>query len=85
MLCLEVNQLEGVVPAALGQLAALEVLHLGNNQLTGEVPAALGQLAALKELWLHHNQLTSVSRALMQQLRGRDVDVRLDDGVALLY
>ena len=88
VLSLANNQLTGEVPAALvalGQLAALEVLSLDGNRLTGAVPAELGQLAALKYLYLRNNQLTSVPAALMQQLRGRDVDVRLDDGVALLY
>ena len=69
------NQLTGQVPAALGQLAALERLLLDNNQLTGEVLAALGQLVALEELSLSGNQLTSVPAALMQQLRGRGVTV----------
>jgi Leucine-rich repeat (LRR) protein len=72
------------VPAALGQLAALKVLWLDNNQLTGAVPAALGQLAALEVLWLNNNRPTSFPAALMQQLRGRGVRVRLDEGVALL-
>jgi Leucine-rich repeat (LRR) protein len=53
-----------VVPAAYGQLVALEELHLGSNQLTGGVPAELGQLAALSALNLGRNQLTSVLAAL---------------------
>jgi hypothetical protein len=36
---------DGAVPAALGQLAALQTLDLYNNRLTGVVPAELGQLA----------------------------------------
>jgi Leucine-rich repeat (LRR) protein len=74
------------VPALLGQLPALKELCLGNNRLTGEVPASLGQLASLWRLDLSNNQLTSVSRALMQQLRGRNVRVFLDRNlrVALL-
>ena len=39
---LDNNQLTGAVPAAIGQLAALEVLYLSDNWLTS-VPAALMQ------------------------------------------
>jgi Leucine-rich repeat (LRR) protein len=76
------NQLTGSVPAALGQLTALMHLWLDNNRLTGSVPAALGRLTVLTHLWLDNNRLTSVPAALLQQLRGLRVDVRLDDGVA---
>ena len=57
------NQLEGQIPAELGQLAALTRLDLNNNQLSGPIPAELGQLAALTILYLHHNQLSGPSPA----------------------
>ena len=48
---LELNsQLFGTVPAALGYLAALEHLDLGNSVWTGPIPAQLGNLTALKFL-----------------------------------
>ena len=48
---LELNsQLFGTVPAALGYLAALEHLDLGNNVWTGPIPSQLGNLTALKFL-----------------------------------
>ena len=52
------NQLEGQIPAELGQLGKLTRLYLNNNQLSGPIPAALGQLAALTRLDLRDNQLS---------------------------
>ena len=52
------NQLTGEIPAELGSLTNLELLHLPNNQLTGEIPAELGDLTSLERLWLSNNQLT---------------------------
>ncbi len=50
--------LQGVLPAALGDLAGLEELWLDGNQLTGEIPPELGNLSALLGLYLEGNQLT---------------------------
>ena len=52
------NQLTGEIPAELGSLTNLELLHLPNNQLTGEIPAELGNLTNLTHLLLDRNQLT---------------------------
>ena len=53
------NGLTGQIPSELGNLAALQELHLhGNHGLTGQIPSELGNLAALQELWLSSNGLT---------------------------
>ncbi len=52
------RSLQGVVPAGLGSLSALEVLDLNFNLLTGEIPAELGNLSSLTRLSLHVNALS---------------------------
>ena len=57
--------LTGVIPAAMSELSALTVLHLGRNDLTGSIPTTLGDLTALVELRLNTNELTgSIPTAL---------------------
>jgi hypothetical protein len=53
-------QLSGAINPDLGNLAALQTLHLSNNQLTGSVPASFGNLAALQSLRLLGNQLDGI-------------------------
>ena len=38
---------EGSIPPEIGELEALESLHLGDNALTGPIPATMPSLAAL--------------------------------------
>jgi Leucine-rich repeat (LRR) protein len=52
------NNLNGNIPAALGNLSYLETLSLIDNQLSGSIPAALGNLSNLWELLLDENQLS---------------------------
>ncbi len=52
------NNLNGTLPASLGNLANLTRLELNNNNLTGEIPTAIGQLTNLSILNLSTNQLT---------------------------
>ena len=52
------NQLRGVIPRHMGQLANLTSLRLDENQLAGGIPPELGQLTNLKELNLRRNRLT---------------------------
>ena len=52
------NQLDGPIPATLGQLTNLETLDLSSNQLTGSIPPELGNLTNLKTLNLTENPLT---------------------------
>ncbi len=51
------NNVEGTLPEALGDLTALEQLHLYGNRLQGRIPAALGRLDSLRGLLLHDNAL----------------------------
>ena len=57
-LTLPANQLLGMIPDELGNLANLTTLILGNNELTGPIPAALGSLTSLDWLDLSRNELT---------------------------
>ena len=57
--------LTGAVPAEIGRLSALRVLHLSGNQLTS-LPAEIGQLTSLEKLYLIRNQLTSVPAEIGQ-------------------
>ena len=50
--------LSGPIPAELGNLASLEVLHLHDNNLNGPIPPELGSLASLAALSLWNNALT---------------------------
>ena len=52
------RQLDGSIPAELGNLSALEELYLLHNRLTGTIPTELGSLSNLRHLDLYTNQLT---------------------------
>ena len=67
-LSLSNNQLTGLIPAELGQLAELEQLDLGFNQLAGSIPGEFGQLKNLRSLDLGFNQLTGPIPAEFGQL-----------------
>ena len=47
----------GTLPAAIGDLTALENLLLNNNRLVGAIPTEFGSLVNLKKLYLHGNLL----------------------------
>ena len=57
-LSLSGNNLNGTLPASLGNLLQLTYLSLGQNQLSGSIPATLGNLSQLKSLYLYTNQLS---------------------------
>ena len=57
-LSLNFNQLNGAIPAELGNLTNLTSLYLSNNQLSGNIPPELGNLTNLTELGLSNNQLS---------------------------
>ena len=52
------NNLSGVIPVELSNLASLQSLFLVNNQLTGSIPPEFGTLIQLRRLDLGWNQLT---------------------------
>jgi Leucine-rich repeat (LRR) protein len=62
------NNLTGTIPAAIGQLTELTMLHLFTNQLSGAIPAQIGQLTKIISLYLHQNQLTGIIPAEIGQL-----------------
>ena len=52
------NNLKGIIPPELGQLARLEDLHLYQNPLTGPIPPDLGNLSNLRHLYLFFTLMT---------------------------
>ena len=52
------NQLDGSIPASLGEITSLQGLYLQDNMLTGSIPASLGDLTSLQFLLLRGNELT---------------------------
>ncbi|CAB1103774.1 unnamed protein product [Ectocarpus sp. CCAP 1310/34] len=90
ILRLDGNTFHGIVPAALGNLARLEVLHLQldrlwalavrDNNLSGRVPESLGCLTGLRSLRLEENP--SLRGPIPDQLAsGVNCNVRADQPV----
>ena len=55
---LKSNELDGTIPADLGNLSNLRTLNLYSNSLSGNIPPELGNLASLQVLYLRGNQLS---------------------------
>ena len=62
------NNLEGVIPHELGQLARLEDLQLFGNPLTGPIPPELGNLSRLRRLHLFFTLLSGTIPAELGNL-----------------
>ena len=70
------RELDGTVPAELGDLTGLRRLHLFENRLSGPIPAELGMLADLQALDLGENRLTGqipVDLARLSNLQSLDL------------
>ncbi|QIL78375.1 DUF6443 domain-containing protein [Hymenobacter sp. HDW8] len=67
-LYLNSTNLQGPLPASLGQLTQLRELYLINNQLTGSLPAAWASLTQLQQLGLSYNRLSGSLPAWIGQL-----------------
>ncbi|XP_022636620.1 probable leucine-rich repeat receptor-like protein kinase At1g35710 [Vigna radiata var. radiata] len=52
------NNLQGVIPDALGSLTSLIALYMEENQLKGPIPTSLGKVTSLVTLDLSYNQLS---------------------------
>ena len=57
-LSLSNNNLNGVIPAELGNLSSLLFLWLNSNELSGTIPAELGNLSILRRLQVNSNKLS---------------------------
>ena len=67
-LILEDNNLEGDMPAELGDLSSLTELNLWNNRLTGEIPDELSNITKLRTLDIGRNQLDGEIPAWLGEL-----------------
>ena len=63
------NNLQGIIPPELGQLARLEDLQLFENPLKGPIPPELGSLSNLRQLYLMFTQLTGTIPPELGNLR----------------
>jgi M6 family metalloprotease-like protein len=62
------NNLNGSLPASIGNLTDLQNLKLGNNQLSGPIPAEIGELVKLDRLLLNDNLLNGTIPAELGEL-----------------
>ena len=62
------NNLEGSLPAKLGELTHLRELNLRSNGLDGSIPAAVGNLTQLRRLDLSYNDLSGSIPATLGSL-----------------
>jgi Leucine-rich repeat (LRR) protein len=64
------NNLNGTLPASLGNLSQVQTFYLYSNKLSGSIPTSLGNLSQLQNLDLSYNQLTgSIPASLGNLLR----------------
>ncbi|KNE57183.1 hypothetical protein AMAG_02928 [Allomyces macrogynus ATCC 38327] len=71
------SSLTGSIPAAVKDLAHLELLDLSSNQITGSIPAELGSIASLRSLNLANNQLNGALPSTLSGLANLQ-SLRLD-------
>src|SRR5687768_8413459 len=56
-LSLYYNNLDGTLPASIGNLSKLRSLQFAGNELRGEIPSSIGALKQLEIVYLDSNQL----------------------------
>ena len=82
---LERNELDGPLPAYLGQLPLLEELRLWHNHFSGAIPASLGNLGNLRVLDLAENDLTGALPASLGNLGAlEELDLSVNDFTSTL-
>lgn len=74
------NNLNGTIPASIGQLTDLATLNFHNNNLNGAVPNSLGNIKTLKSLNLSLNQLQgSLPTTLVDLSNLEHLDIYFND------
>jgi len=74
------NNIQGTIPAELGNLKSLISLDLYNNNITGNIPRELGMMKSLVFLRLNDNHLTGpVPRELTKISSLKVIDVSNND------
>jgi Leucine-rich repeat (LRR) protein len=74
------NNLNGSIPASIGQLTNLATLNLHNNKLSGAIPNSLGNIKALKSLNLSLNHLQgSLPTTLVDLSNLEHLDIYFND------
>ena len=58
MFRISTNNLDGTIPATMGNLSNLSVIWLDDNQFTGTLPTELGNITNLATLWVDNNKFT---------------------------
>ncbi|XVE58436.1 hypothetical protein DITRI_Ditri04bG0169500 [Diplodiscus trichospermus] len=67
---ISLNQLNGSIPEAFGNMNALKQLSLFNNQLEGGIPKSFMNMCSLQSLLLHHNRLSGDFTGYIKNLYG---------------
>ncbi len=75
------NNLIGVVPAALGNLTALDTLDLASGELAGGIPSSLGNLANLRGLDLSGNFLSGAIPSSLGNITSLTVEIDLHNNL----
>ncbi|KAL5991715.1 hypothetical protein ACLOJK_012625 [Asimina triloba] len=77
MLEMEYNQLEGSLPAEIGDFVNLTHLSVRYNKLTGNIPSTIGNLGNLARLWLQGNSFNgSIPESLGNLARLNDLSLK---------
>jgi Leucine-rich repeat (LRR) protein len=70
------NNLEGNIPASIGNLVNLTLLWLTQNHLSGSIPSSIGNLVNITRFWLNKNQLNgSIPSSIGNLVKLKDLDL----------